>query len=175
MNNFVKLMFGEHCFWQNPQKLTVSRGLKTERYTYLDGFTGLFITQGEPCIVCGEGIILGENADDEFLKIYSLLESGKARTLLIFGCMPITAVISSLKRLTAPGGNFVRYEITFTELPKRKIGLRLKCRESAVVQRDESLWNIAVKYEIPVEKLMELNPQVASPYSVTEGQVVNLV
>lgn len=98
MSKFVKIMFGDFCFLQNPEKLTVSRGLKTEKYHYIDSFTKLFITENEPCVVHGEGIIQNEKCDEEFLKIHSLFEAGKPDFLLIFGCPPMTAVISGLKK-----------------------------------------------------------------------------
>lgn len=102
MSKFVKLMFGDDCFLQNPEKLTVSRGVKTESFTYIDSFTKLFAAESEPCVVRGEGVILGGGADEEFLRMYSLFEIGKPQPLLIFSCPPMRAVISGLKRLTSP-------------------------------------------------------------------------
>lgn len=174
MSKFVKLMFGNVRFLQNPEKLTVSRGVKTETFTYLDSFTKLFVTESEPCVVRGEGVILGGGADAEFLKIYSLFEDGKPQSLLIFGCPPMRAVISSLKRLTSPGNGFIQYEITFSEVPERGSATNLECRNFAVIGKNETLWDISVRYEVSVEKLMELNLEIASPWRVTEGGRVRL-
>lgn len=174
MSKFVKLMFGSVRFLQNPEKLTVSRGIKTESFTYLDSFTKLFTAENEPCIVRGEGVILGDEADAEFLRIHSLFEEGKPQSLLIFGCPPMRAVISNLKRLTSPGNGFIQYEITFSEVPERRSKSSLECGNFAVIGENETLWDISVKYEIPVEKLMELNPGIASPWKVTEGERARL-
>lgn len=175
MSKFVKLMFGYDCFLQNPEKLTVTRGVKTERFVYSDGFTKLFINESEPCVVRGEGTILGDKADAEFLRMYSLFEEGKPRSLLIFGCPPIKAVISNLKRLTSPGNNFIQYEITFSEVPQRRSRTVLKCESFADVGKNQNLWDISAEREIPIEKLMELNPNIASPWSVFEGERVRLI
>lgn len=174
MSKFVKLMFGNMRFLQNPEKLTVSRGVKTESFTYLDSFTKLFVTESEPCVVRGEGVILGNGADAEFLKIYSLFEAGKPQSLLIFGCPPMRAVISSLKRLTSPGNGFIQYEIMFSEVPERRNATNLECKNFAVIGKNENLWDVSAKYKIPVEKLMELNPEIASPWRVSEEERVRL-
>lgn len=174
MEEYVRLMFGDVCFMQNPESLTVTRGVKTEGYTFYDGFSRLFVTGSEPCTVRGKGTIVGKDASEQFEKMNELFKAKKTQSLLIFGCPPMNAVLSELRRISSPGNGFLQYESVFTEIPERKEKTNLKCRDYAVVESGKSLWDISVEREIPIEELMRLNPELSSPWSVAAGAEVRL-
>lgn len=174
MDEYVKIMFGDVCFFQNPESLTVTRGLKTEKYTYYDGFSRLFVTDGEPCVIRGTGALLGEDASQQFEEMNEIFKARKIQPLLIFGCPPTNAVVSELRRISSPGDGFLQYEVVFTEIPEREVKTQLKCRNAAVIERGQSLWDISVERGIPIEKLMELNPKLSSPWDVSAGTEVRL-
>lgn len=175
MDEYVKLMFGDVCFMQNPESLTVTRGVKTEKYTYYDGFSRLFVTGGEPCAVRGEGTLLGKEASQQFEKMNELFKERKTQSLLIFGFPPMNAVLSELRRISSPGNGFLRYEVVFTEIPHRERRTQVKCRDSVVIESGQSLWDISAEREIPIEKLMKLNPELSSPWDVDAGAEVRLL
>ena len=66
----------------------------------------------------------------------------------------------------------IQYAFTFTEVidtSKEK-----SPRTVHIALEDESLWDIGYKYDISVEKLLELNPEIKHPFDVSEGMEVSI-
>ena len=43
-----------------------------------------------------------------------------------------------------------------------------------VVQKGESLWQISKQYQVPVERLVRLNPAIKDPNVIFPGQIINV-
>ena len=84
----------------------------------------------------------------------------------------MNAYFTSFSVIGEATDNLIRYSFTFTEVMDTT---REKSPKTVHIASDgESLWDIAYKYDITVEKLLELNPELKHPFDVTEGLEVSI-
>lgn len=43
-----------------------------------------------------------------------------------------------------------------------------------VVQQGETLWEISQKYQVPLERLIRVNPRITNPDMIFPGQVISI-
>lgn len=45
-------------------------------------------------------------------------------------------------------------------------------RSCHVIQQGETLWQISQQYNVPIEAVIESNPQIVDPYLIFPGQII---
>ena len=84
---------------------------------------------------------------------------------------PVFAVFESVKILGAPKENVLTYGFVFREVMEEKES----GKNTFHTARDgENLWDISYKYNIVIDELVRLNPQIKRPDIVDEGEVIRL-
>lgn len=122
--------------------------------------------------VRGKGFFTGPDAAAQFASLHALLTNGGAEVLMLPEYGPMTAVLTELTLLRGHM-RMVEYAFAFRESPME--AKSTPCEESTVrIASDETLWHLAARYSIPIERLLSLNPGLADPWSAGEGTEVTL-
>lgn len=172
MKNHSEMKFGSYTFMHNPKKLTVTSELGGNE-TILP-FCGCEFTPValENAVIRGEGVITGEDRFKRVLQLSQCLNRGQA--LLTLPPFPsVRAVLTRLEYSLEPGDGVVGISFEFKS-SSYDTGLGKMEVASVVADGDESLWDIAWRYNKPVESLLKLNPRVKRPDIVEKGWVIRL-
>ncbi len=172
MKNHSEMKFGAYTFMHNPKRLTVT-GTLGGRETVLP-FCGCEFTPVtlENSVIRGEGIISGEDRFKRLLQLSQCLN--KEAALLTFPPLPsIRATLTKLEYKLEPGDGVIEISFEFTSSSLNKYSARMEIA-SVVADGEENLWDIAWRYNKPVERLLALNPRVKRPDTVEKGWVIRL-
>ncbi len=112
------MYFGTYSWAQLPHTLTVRHNRKTELAANEQGVWSL-VDQGDTGrTVQAEGSFCGPYAYAYFESLITLFQAGKAQTLSLPTWGKMTALMTELTLTEEPCADYVRYQITFRELPK---------------------------------------------------------
>ena len=121
--------------------------------------------------ISGSGQLYGDDCLEQFDSLLRLFRQGGCGVLAIDRMEPIYAVFESVKILGQPKPDILDYSFVFREV------MELKCRNSLcmhIAAEGENLWDISYRYSIPIDRLVELNPEVKRPDVLAEGFEVAL-
>jgi prophage DNA circulation protein len=136
-------------------------------------------------IMAGEGEFVGEGAYREFGKLASIFYDPGPGQLVHPLWQISNAHFVSLRLEQEPRADYVRYSFVFWEdsgqnaavkqvrEEERQAGTQALTASHTVVQGD-TLWGIARKYGLTVERLLELNPGIKNPNLIRMGEKVKL-
>lgn len=136
-------------------------------------------------IMAGEGEFVGEGAYEQFGKLASIFYDSGPGQLVHPLWQTAKAHFVSLRLEQEPRADYVRYSFVFWEDSgqdtavkqvsggKENTGTDRPAAVHTVVQGD-TLWGIARKYGLTLERLMELNPGIKNPNLIRMGEKVKL-
>lgn len=125
-----------------------------------------------PKHISGKGIFTGEKSTQKYAELERIFKEGGSGMLYISGIEPMRAVMTQLEFNGKSGQSGISYYFEFVQCChefKDKSCSRVHC-----VQNGETLFHIANKYNIPVERLMSLNPKIPSPFEIKENDEVRV-
>ena len=111
--------------------------------------------------ISGEGEICGDDCIAQYRELEKLQISGKRAKLVLPRMQPMYAYLKELELTAKPVDNVLYYRFVFVEA--------MSTRPETVdkdyyltVREGESLWDISYMYDVPIERLVTLNPHI--PY-----------
>ena len=121
----------------------------------------------------GEGELYGADCIAQFLRLHALFER-KEKGILSLPHMPsLTAYLRELDMIAEPEENVLGYRFVFVEAePPTRGAYDAQVHETLV--EGESLWDISYRYNVPMDVLVRLNPQVKYIDHLDEGERVRL-
>lgn len=136
-------------------------------------------------VMAGEGEFVGEGAYQEFGKLASIFYDPGPGQLVHPLWQTSNAHFVSLRLEQEPRADYVRYSFVFWEdsgqdaAVKQVTGTeKAEGSQSAVaihtVVQGDTLWGIARKYGLTLERLLELNPAIKNPNLIRIGEKVKL-
>lgn len=165
------LRYKSFVFDKNPAEITF-KGEKILNTEHIP-FSGSFLRENgaKPKIIKSSGSFSGENRLNRSLEIQKLFDKGGDGMLFLSDLPPVNAVMSSLSVYEKSGSTDIFYDIEFYEVPaeKEEIG-----EKYITAKESDSLWSISAKYNIDIEKLLELNPLCIDPWDVSEGGKIRI-
>ncbi len=164
------MRFGAFPWSLNPTELRVEDGRRTQETVF--PFPALQDTGPLLRTVSGRGFFAGETAAEQFAGLRALLAGG-AQVLTIPEYGPIRAVLTQLDLLRG-SIRLIEYTFIFQESPAKESSQPCP-PPTALLQEGETLWHLAARFSLPIERLLALNPQIPEPWSVTAGMEVNLL
>lgn len=166
------MRFKSHTWNYNPEKIKIlSQKEVVESIVPLDDNITESLGRNAR-VVTGEGCVFGENCFEEYYSIWDVFRDNTPGVLSIPEFAVMNAYFTSLSVIGEATDNLIRYSFTFTEVMDTT---REKSPKTVHIASDgESLWDIAYKYDITVEMLLELNPELKHPFDVTEGLEVSI-
>ncbi|MBQ3264323.1 MAG: LysM peptidoglycan-binding domain-containing protein [Ruminococcus sp.] len=112
----------------------------------------------ELCRISGVGELCGEDCIAQYRKLEKMQISGKRAKLVLPRMQPLYAYLKELELTAKPVDNVLSYRFLFVEAlsPRpEKTG-----KEYYLTAAGESLWDIAYRYDVPIERLVDLNPHI---------------
>lgn len=168
------MRFMGYTLHHNPHTLQVISNANISQYCIPD-FTELTESIGSKAtVVKGEGVFYGENAFEQFAELKQLAKARKADVLSVSGINPFYAYLSELKLKCTPVDDYVEYSFTFIESEDYTYKENSTAPNSYIVKQTEDLWDISCKLNIPIERLISLNPQLKNTYDISEGDVIRI-
>lgn len=168
MGSSLPLMRFKTFVWPNNPKTieVVHKGIMSEE-SKKSGEIDRFIR-----IVRGEGEFFGHSAVNSYKKLSDLIHEKSSGWLYLPGVARFEAVFSKVSLVGEPGPDVLRYSFEFQEIVKTFDGeLDKKYYD---VDSDTSLWEIANIFEVKVEKLIELNPEIKNPSFIKGGERIRI-
>ena len=144
-------------------------------------------------VLRGEGEFVGEDAYDTFKTLATVFYEETPGVLVHPVWMTTTAWFAALELRQAPRRDYVAYSFEFWEVeggagtptlstrPLEQPGTEGGGAPAAgadaqyhVVVRGDTLWEIARRYGVALERVVELNPSIRNPNLIYPGQKVRL-
>lgn len=166
------MRFKQHTWNYNPEKIKIlsQKEVVENIVPSADNITRNFGRNAR--VITGEGSILGEDCFKEFYNMWSVFQDNTSGVLSIPEFAVMNAYFTSLSVIGEATDNLIKYAFTFTEVMDTSKEKSPKTVHIAL--EGESLWDIGYKYEISVEKLLELNPEIKHPFDVSQGMEVSI-
>ncbi len=152
----------------NPQRLEIGEGPRVQTHALAQTGYLLLPAAGAPAVIRGSGVFTGGGAADDFRRLRAEYLSGGSGVLILGAYGSLDAVFRTLT-CTGRQGDSVGYDFEFVEFPVTRT------QASGVThtaRAGETLWEIARRYGVPVERLMALNPHLRTPGDLSPGQEV---
>ncbi len=121
--------------------------------------------------ITGKGELYGADCMEQFEQLFALFRRGGSGILSIAKLSPIYAVFESLKITGKPKPDVLTYEFVFREMMEKKRAEKPVC---CYPEEGDRLWDVSYRYEIAVETLLELNPEIKRPDLPLNGKAVVL-
>ena len=123
--------------------------------------------------ISGEGELYGADCIAQFRQLQRLFEKGTAGLLSLPHMPAMSAYLRELQMTAQPKENVLGYRFVFIEAQPRDNGGNLPEYYETIVP-DESLWDISYRYQVPIEELVRLNPQIRYIDDLDAGERVRL-
>lgn len=172
--NLEIMKFKNYVWPHNPSTINIS--VKRDLKEAMVPFKGpIFQDFGrEKRIVSGSGQFFGENCLSQFESLFLVFKQGGSGYLYLPGINSFVAVFKELEMVGNSTPNILNYNFEFWEdLSLDAINSNIQNDYYTVLDGD-SLWNIASKFEIPIETLLALNPNIKNLNQLTAGEKVRL-
>lgn len=171
MNSMVR--FKGYSLEHNPEKLSITSQKNLSRQNVLGAKSVVGETGDNERVVTGVGKIHGENCIYRFMKLFRLKEQSGSGILSLPGIKPFYAFFVSLEFAADPTPELITYKFVFREDCARQSKLAIPERYYTTEQ-NEDLWDVSYKFNVPVETLAALNPEIKRANDVSEGTRVRL-
>lgn len=139
-------------------------------------------------VLSGEGEFIGNGAYDEFKKLATVFYDGAPGILVHPVWQSASAYFVSLSLKQQPLSDYVSYTFEFWErminaepaLTKMKSTVQagtasvVNSTNTYTAEPGDSLWAIANRFGITLQKIIELNPQIKNPNLIYAGQLINI-
>ena len=155
----------------NPRELTFECEKTVSERLVPGGESHIQQTGRRNMIIRGTGELYGGDCLRQFEELFKLFRRGGAGVLAIENIEPVYAVFESVKILGTPRENVLTYGFVFREVMEEKESGKSTAHTA---KSGESMWDISYKYNIVIDRLMRLNPQIKRPDIVPEGEVIRL-
>lgn len=123
--------------------------------------------------ISGEGELYGAECIKQYRELCGLFDKGKAGLLSLPHMPALYAYLSELRLIAEPREDVLTFRFAFIESqPPAKdessIGVYTTQTEG------ESLWDIGYRFDVPIDVLVTLNPQIMYIDDLDEGERVRL-
>lgn len=123
-------------------------------------------------IISGEGELFGEDCLLQFGELKTLFEKGGRGVLSIPKTLTVYAYFEKLEFIGEPRENVLSYAFSFKEA--RNESLSGEDRMYHQAEEGETLWDIAYRFDEPIETLVTLNPQIRLLDELEKGETVRI-
>lgn len=165
------MVFKSFVWPHNPKNINISI-VKNSNTLYLPGL-GPFVQQigKDYKIIYGSGEFFGKNALTQFNQLSNLFsESSLPGKLLIPPIEPINAYFCELAITNQSNPEIIPYKFKFIEDTTNAIGNfnnnPTQNNKFYYLKNNETLWDVANKFNINIDSILNLNPNLSNPYDV---------
>lgn len=159
--------------WQhNPASLTVTTKGEIKEQRLLQKQSIVNDLGSNARVIKGTGQLVGKDCITQYCQLLRLQSKGGSGVLSLPDTLPFYAFFKSIELSCDPTPEVVTYNFEFVEdLSSEPIKSQsVYC----TVENGETLWDISYKYDISIEKLVELNPQISRVDELALGEQVRI-
>lgn len=165
------MRFADYEWLHNPVSLVITNRLSYGARSPYGENVQISDTRMALRVFSGKGELAGEDCIEQYKRLEELFMSKKKGVLTIPGMNPVYARFSKLSTQGTDIPDLLEYTFEFIqELPQNSGSLwgEYVCKAS------ETLYDIAHKWDVSLEKLVELNPWIRRPDELKEGERMRL-
>jgi len=159
----------------NPKSIQIEENKSYSEYFFANAPGAVQESGKRARVVSGEGEFFGENCLAQYHAVLELFTSREGGLLSVSGYAPFYARFVSFTLTQPPLENFLSYRFVFVEdMSQMPQGTKVN-QQTHTVTENQTLWDIAYQYGIPIESLLTNNPWISRPDALTAGQEVRLL
>lgn len=157
----------------NPERLSISEKNHIREYSSPCCRADSVNLGQEQRRIEGEGELCGADCIAQYQALERLRQLKKKSKLVLPHMQPMYAYLKELSLTAKPVNNVLSYRFVFIEAqsPRRE---SKSADYYLTLSAGESLWDIAYAYAVPIEQLVELNPQIAFIDNLRQGERVRI-
>ena len=157
----------------NPETLKITSEKNISRQNVIGGKSIITETGDNSRVVSGEGKIYGKNCIYKYIRLFKLKEESGSGILSLPNMKPFYAYFTNLEFSADPTPELITYKFVFREdsSEQRTVLVPQKIYNP---ENGEDLWDISHKFNVPVETLVSINPDIKSVNEIEEGRAVKI-
>ena len=169
--NLVPMRFKGVEWHHNPREITFECAKQINELHAPYGRSYIQNTGRRNMLIKGEGELYGEDCTGQFGRLFELFKSGGSGVLAIPKLGTVHAVFESLKIKGSPKPDVLSYSFVFREVMEREV---MDKPESYTPSDGETLWDVSYRFDIVIDRLVALNPDIKRPDENLGGRAVAL-
>ncbi len=154
----------------NPREISLECEKNTGELNFPYNGSSLSETGRKCLVIRGKGELFGEDCLEQLDSLVELFRDSGEGLLTLPGMKPFYAVFENISVTGSPKPDVLSYSFVFRESPKKSKATGL----THCVTSGENLWDISYRFDVPIDRLVELNPQIKRPDIVDDGSVIRL-
>jgi hypothetical protein len=159
--------------WEhNPATLRITKEHSVSTRQLSGGDTSVRVFGTKCRVITGSGQLLGEDCLYRFVEMLELQSEKDSGILCLPDMKPMYAFFKSLELSCKPTPDVLTYCFEFVEDCSKNNSEKEKYYHMMI--NGETLWDIAYLCGVEIEKLVELNPDIARVDELEEGQMVRI-
>ena len=159
----------------NPKSIQIEENKSYSEHFFVNALGAVQESGRKARVVSGEGEFFGKDCLTQYNAVLELFTSREGGLLSVSGYTPFYARFVLFTLTQPPLENFLSYRFVFIEdMSLMPQGIKVRQRTHTVTE-NQTLWDIAYLYGIPVESLLINNPGISRPDALTSGQEVKLL
>lgn len=167
-----KMRFKGYAWLHNPKTLKLENGAKLREDYLFQKCCMITEESSKPTVVKGTGQLYGEDCLKQYAELLKLQAKGGSGILSLPETRPFYAFFKSISLDCDPTPDLITYSFEFVEdMSKRPLG---DTQYYHKVLEGETLWDISFNYDVPIERLVELNPQLKRTDELLSGEQVRV-
>lgn len=173
--NLESMSYKGYTWKYNPKRLEITqdRNIKENILPFIGNSYQDFGNKKR--IVKGVGEFFGEDCIEQYNELRDVFNKGGSGYLSIPSINSFLAVFYSLNLTRKSEPNVIEYSFEFwEEIPEDTTTSLLKNTKYHSVLGGETMWTIAYKYGISINKLRELNPDIRRPEDLSKIESVKI-
>ncbi len=169
--HLMKMKYKDFEFPLNPSVIKVKHSRNITENPIIDSDSAVYNISKNASVISGEGSFFGEKAFHYASELERLSKSNSSGWLFTPNGGCFNAYLKEVTIKSDAKRNEVFYTFTFIENCNHK--KNQKDIEFVYARKDENLFDIAHRCDVPIEKLLELNNR-KNPFDISAGDKVVL-
>lgn len=170
----IPMKYKDYVWPHNPRELSMTT-LKNLKEMIIPFNGSIFQNFGrEKRIVRGIGEFFGQDCIEQFNELFEVFKRKSSGFLSIPDVPPFWAEFKYLEMKVQTKPNVIEYSFEFWEDMNKTTENTFYLKDSHIVQSGETLWDIAYKYDVSIDSLLELNKNIKNPNDLSPYKVVIL-
>ena len=169
MNTKGRMSFCNYVFPVNPSyiRIDTERSVSTHHIPF--GNDRVFDTGKKKRVISGKGEVAGEDGISSLSELSELFDEGRSGVLYLPSQETMYVLPVYFRMFASDTEDVMGYEFRFVEEDS------VTAADDVISDGKSSLWDYSYRYDIPIEQLVENNPQIRRPdIRITAGRRVKL-
>ena len=170
----VLLRFGGITMRHNPKTLKISRKKKISSVGLVGGLNKLDNVRDDVSKISGTAELYGDDCFVTYDKLLRMCFKNQAAVLAVPGLGAFEAAPEEIGVLAESRDKFLSVSFVFRAVGEGREAAKITSEQFIKPGRRDNLWDISYRYSVPIERLVELNPDIRKIMSLDVNKEVRL-